>query len=323
VGDETRARILRAAEELGWRPSVPARALTQARAGAVGLVLVREPDCLEFDGFFVRFLTGVERTLAVRGYGLLLQVLSLRVPGSLEAYRRLLGTGRVDGVLVTDVVLDDRGTTCLWRAACRRRWPAGRSATARSPPWSCSTRTVWRRSSRPDRPRSPSRRVHRQRPRVRVRGDATSRVDEHASPRRSRAGTVGLVVPEDAFARAATARLVNAHHRPTAIVYMSDMLALAGIGVAHDLGLDVPGDICIAGFDDSPVARLSSPPLTTVRVDYAGFGEAAAALLPALIEGAPPPPFEPAAPELVVRGSTAPRPAELVMPARRRRTGRR
>src|SRR5215216_2450546 len=86
VAEETRARILRAAEELGWRPSGPARALTQARAGAIGLVLMRQPDRLEFDDFFVRFLTGIERTLAAGDYGLLLQVLSLDLRGSLDAY---------------------------------------------------------------------------------------------------------------------------------------------------------------------------------------------------------------------------------------------
>ena len=69
VADETRARILRAAEELGWQPSFPARALTKARTGAVGLVLVRRSDQLEVDDFFVRFLAGVERALAPRDYG--------------------------------------------------------------------------------------------------------------------------------------------------------------------------------------------------------------------------------------------------------------
>src|SRR5919108_3429742 len=107
VGDETRARILRAAEELGWRPSVPARALTRARAGAIGLVLVRQPDHLEFDDFFVRFLAGVERTLTTRDYGLLLQVVTRDGSGSLDAYRNLVGSRRVDGMLLTDVEFDD------------------------------------------------------------------------------------------------------------------------------------------------------------------------------------------------------------------------
>src|SRR5215216_177055 len=86
VGEETRTRILRAAEELGWRPSAPARALTQARAGAIGLVLERQSDHLEVDAFFVCFLAGVERTLAARDYALLLQVVSPNGSDSLDAY---------------------------------------------------------------------------------------------------------------------------------------------------------------------------------------------------------------------------------------------
>jgi DNA-binding LacI/PurR family transcriptional regulator len=81
VGEETRARILHAAEELDWRPSGPARALSQVRAGAMGLVLVPEFDHLELDDFFVRFLAGVERTLAGGDYALLLQVVS-RTPAA-------------------------------------------------------------------------------------------------------------------------------------------------------------------------------------------------------------------------------------------------
>jgi DNA-binding LacI/PurR family transcriptional regulator len=121
-------------------------------------------------------------------------------------------------------------------------------------------------------------------------------------------GLSASVVPEDAAARAATARMLEAPHTPTAIVYTSDLLALAGLSVARERGLAVPGDISIAGFDDSPLASLSSPPLTTVRVDHGGFGEAAAAVLLAEIDGAEPPPFELASPELIVRSSTGPAP---------------
>src|ERR687890_456291 len=64
VAEETRARILAAAEELGWRPSAHARALTEARARAIGLLLSRPVEQLEVDPFFVRFLAGIERTLA-------------------------------------------------------------------------------------------------------------------------------------------------------------------------------------------------------------------------------------------------------------------
>jgi LacI family repressor for deo operon, udp, cdd, tsx, nupC, and nupG len=307
VSQETRARILRAADELGWYPSGPARALTRARAGAIGLVLVRQPHRLEFDDFFVRFLAGVQRTLTARDYSLLLHVQPPEAGGGVEAYRRLVGSGRVDGMLLTDVAFEDPRfellaesglpTVVAGRPLGDSPFPAVETRHAEgiakvvnhlitlghqsvafiggNPNFEyvASRRTVWMKTLR----------------------------DAGLEP-----GLSASIVPEDTAGLAATARLLQSDSRPTAIVYTSDMLALAGAGVARKLKFLIPGDISIVGFDDSPVAALSSPPLTTVRVDYAGFGEAAAALLLAEIDGAPPPPFEPAAPELVVRGSTSP-----------------
>ena len=60
-----------------------------------------------------------------------------------------------------------------------------------------------------------------------------------------------------------------------------------------------------SGFDDSPLAALATPALTSVRVDYAEFGAAAAGALLAAIGGEPAPAYSPSPPELVVRASTA------------------
>jgi DNA-binding LacI/PurR family transcriptional regulator len=91
----------------------------------------------------------------------------------------------------------------------------------------------------------------------------------------------------------------------TAVVCTSDALALALIAVARQRGLAVPDDLSVTGFDDSPLAALSSPPLTSVRVDYAEFGAAAAALLLSAVAEEPAPDYRPSPPELVVRASTA------------------
>jgi DNA-binding LacI/PurR family transcriptional regulator len=90
----------------------------------------------------------------------------------------------------------------------------------------------------------------------------------------------------------------------TAIVHTSDVLAAAAQAAARERGIEVS----ISGFDDSPLAALASPPLTSVRVDYAQFGEAAAAALLAAIDGEPVPAFRGAPPQLVVRASTGPPP---------------
>jgi DNA-binding LacI/PurR family transcriptional regulator len=93
---------------------------------------------------------------------------------------------------------------------------------------------------------------------------------------------------------------------PTAIVCASDVLALVAGLAAGSRGLGVPGDVSITGFDDSPLAALASPALTSVRVDYAEFGEAATGALLAQIGSEPAPAYSPSPPALVVRASTAP-----------------
>jgi DNA-binding LacI/PurR family transcriptional regulator len=305
VADATRERILRVADELHWRPSAPARALTHARAGAIGLVLERRSDQLELDDFFVRFLAGVERILSARECALLLQVIPPDARDRLDAYRRVIATGRVDGMLLTDVVLDDPRLELLAESGMP-------TVVAGDTFGTCPLPTVETQHARGMTELVDHLIALGHRAVSFIGGDP---VYEHVAARRwawmdamRKAGLdPGLSassVPEDAAARAATARLLQGSRRPTAIVYTSDSLALAGLGVARDLGLAVPADVSIAGFDDSPLASLSSPPLTTVRVDYAEFGEAAAATLLAEIDGLPRPQFEPTPPKLVVRYST-------------------
>jgi DNA-binding LacI/PurR family transcriptional regulator len=105
---------------------------------------------------------------------------------------------------------------------------------------------------------------------------------------------------------AATRALLDLADPPTAIVYASDVMAIAGMGVAIGLGLQVPGDLSVTGFDDVPLAAHVSPPLTTVRQDALGWGRAAAEVLLAVGEGRPATDVElpPAAP--LFRASTGP-----------------
>jgi DNA-binding LacI/PurR family transcriptional regulator len=310
VGDETRARILRVARELGWEPSVPARALTHARNGAIGIVLVRRSSDLEADNFFVRFLAGVQRRLATHDYGALVQVVAPEGgDGGLEVYRRLVKSRRVDGILLTDVLLEDPRLDLIAESGL----PA---VVAGRPLGGCPLPVVETEHARgmavlvEHLIRLGHRSV------AFVGGDPAY---EYVATRRTawietmrgaglEPGLSASAFPEDPAGRDATARLLHATRRPTAVVYTNDLLALAGLDVARQLGIDVPGDVSIAGFDDSPLAALSTPPLTTVRVDYSGFGEAAAAALLAEIDGAPRPRFDPAAPELIMRGSSAPPP---------------
>lgn len=96
--------------------------------------------------------------------------------------------------------------------------------------------------------------------------------------------------------------------RPTALLAMTDVLALGAIDAAHELGFTVPDDVSVVGFDDIEEARRSTPPLTTVRQGLFEQGRHAAALALAMVAGGVTP-DEAFPTELVVRGSTAPPPA--------------
>jgi DNA-binding LacI/PurR family transcriptional regulator len=92
----------------------------------------------------------------------------------------------------------------------------------------------------------------------------------------------------------------------TAVFAGNDQMALGFVHACHDLGLDVPGDVSVVGFDDIPEAAHFAPPLTTVRQDFAEIGRRAISLLLAELDGAPAHGNAQVAPELVVRRSTGP-----------------
>ncbi|WP_433467483.1 LacI family DNA-binding transcriptional regulator [Spirillospora sp. CA-128828] len=98
--------------------------------------------------------------------------------------------------------------------------------------------------------------------------------------------------------RAADAALATG---ATAVVAFSDHVALGVLARLDELGVGVPGEVSLTGFDDTSLSRLVSPRLTTVRVSKQDLGRRAWELL-----GAPAPDVITIAPELVVRASTAP-----------------
>jgi DNA-binding LacI/PurR family transcriptional regulator len=84
--------------------------------------------------------------------------------------------------------------------------------------------------------------------------------------------------------RAALA-LLAATPRPTAVLAMSDELALGVLGAARELNLRVPHDLSVLGWDDSPSARSSDPALTTVAQSLHDQGRTCARLLIAATRG--------------------------------------
>ena len=110
--------------------------------------------------------------------------------------------------------------------------------------------------------------------------------------------------------------------RPTAVLAMSDAIAIGVLRAAADLGIDVPGELSVVGFDDVDMAAFINPPLTTVHPPVRRKGEEAVRLLLSVIER------RTSAPEhrrlethLIVRASTGPAPARTRDAIRRRAAG--
>ena len=107
--------------------------------------------------------------------------------------------------------------------------------------------------------------------------------------------------------REAAPDVLSAASRPTAIVAANDLVALGVLDVADGMGLRCPEDLSVIGFNDMAFIDRLRPPLTSVRIDEYELGLQASKLLLSVIE-------DPSskrktvmlAPELVVRGSTAP-----------------
>ena len=266
-------------------------------------MLERDPAQLEVDSFFVRFLSGVERALAPADYALLLQLVPPGGASARGAYERLAAAGRVDGFLLTDVEVDDPRFALL-EAAGLPVVIAGR------PVAECPFRLGRDRARRGHgrRRRAPRRARPRADRVLRRARRATSTCRRALACWRATLAAAGLepgpVVHAEPSGVAAERALEG---RPTAVVCTSDVLALAVVAAARERGLAVPGDVSVTGFDDSPLAALSSPAADVGarrlrRVRRGGRRRAAGRDRRRAGAGR----TSPSAPELVVRASSGP-----------------
>jgi DNA-binding LacI/PurR family transcriptional regulator len=305
VSEETRQRVLRLALEMGWHPNSAAKALSGARAGAFGLVLARPAHTLGVEPFFMKLISGMESAMASSQTALLLQV----VPdhdAEIATYRRWWAERRVDGVFLIDLCRDDKRVPVLEEL----RLPA---MVVGGPGHHGTLPGVWIDDA-----------------------GAMAMVMEYLAALRHRriarvGGVPGMLHTEmrtEAFETVAarlglawsttistdytpeqgaqvTRRLLSSSSPPTAIIYDNDVMAVAGVSVAHEMGVHVPSDVSIMAWDDSVLCEITHPPLTAVSRDITAYGVQVASNLLALLTGEVVTETEEDPPRLVVRGSTA------------------
>lgn len=111
--------------------------------------------------------------------------------------------------------------------------------------------------------------------------------------------------PKIAGGRGAAAKLLRQHPELDALVGFNDTMAMGGLLACRDLGLPVPGDVAIIGYDGIPFGAIANPPLTTIVQDRVGMADAAFRALLSCVEDGTPPEGEVLIwpPELLIRES--------------------
>ncbi|SER61779.1 LacI family DNA-binding transcriptional regulator [Lentzea albida] len=269
--------------------------------GAVGLVLARPARLLGVEPFFMEFIAGIEERLAERDLSVLLHVVADH-GAEIAAYRRWAARGLVDAVVVVNPVADDPRPPVLAEIALPavvvgddpvlpsvRTDHAGPVAEALGHLLGLGHRRIARVTG-------PSALLHtRARTEALLAGCA-------------RAGVEPVLVEgdysEEAGAKLTTA-LLTGPEPPTAILYDNDVMAVAGLAAAAELGVAVPDHLSLVAWDDSTLCRLASPALTTMSVDVHQFGVSVAESVLERIDGVPVVPRWSPTARFVPRGTTA------------------
>ncbi|MBF9066608.1 LacI family DNA-binding transcriptional regulator [Streptacidiphilus fuscans] len=323
VSPATRERIRRLADQLGWRPSVAARALAGEGSATVGLVFARSISPLGVSSFFLQLMVGIQEALSHRGFGLLFQVVD-GPDAECAAYRRMWAEHRVDGVLVVDPRLDDPRFEVLAELGlpavvigALTRSTNETEAESESDGGRLRVSQVWADDARAMAEIVDHLHELGHRRIVHIAGPAElAHTQRRVQSLRHEAERLGLVDARSIITDysedegvAATVSVLAERVRPTAIVYDSDVQAVAALGAAAERRLSVPDDLSVVAWDDSVLCRSTRPRLAALVRDTVGFGRRAAEELLDLLDGGPAVTTEFDRPHLVPRGSIGPAPA--------------
>ncbi|HYX88714.1 MAG TPA: LacI family DNA-binding transcriptional regulator [Gaiellaceae bacterium] len=315
VSQKVRERVLAAAEELGYAgPDPTARRLRTGRAGVLGLIFTERLGYAFTDPAAPAFLRGVAWGMEEARTGLLM----IPTSSSPEVATTAVRDAAVDGFIVYSAPRNDPRVD----AAVARGLPVvtvDQPRGAQTPFVGIDDRAAARSAA------EHLRKLGHERVAVLsfvTAADAGGTLVFDVAEERLAGYREGLGsawqddavrtcrpnVPEPAYA--AALELLRGSERPTAIIAMTDALALGVLQAAAELRIAVPGALSVVGFDDSPAAALANPPLTTVAQPHEEKGRLAAEwLINDIARGAGPGRRRRHAllpTSLVVRDSTAP-----------------
>ncbi len=278
VSADTKQRVRRAADVLGYVPSETGRALSSGRTWRVGL-LVTDLD----NQFYSHVISPMHHELESLGYQLVLQTES---SDSGRVAERLIANS-LDGVLLATTT----STSVLPIRLRDRRIPFvyfNRTTDAVE----ADSATVDPRAGLTELAEEIVALGHRRIGAI-FGPINTSTAEARERALRSALDRHGLVIPDELSVRGpfdfdtgyqGAQQLLGLTNPPTVIICGNDVVALGALNAARELGLDVPGQVSVVGFDDLPQAAWALVQLTTVNYDLQAMARKAASLLVARIE---------------------------------------
>ena len=280
---KTRERVLSVVQELGYAPNFGARALAARRTNTIGAIIPTMENAI-----FARGLQAFQEELAEHGLTLLVASSSYRPELEEQQIRTLLARG-ADALLLIGFERSQAVYDFLERRsvpfiiAWAHREGAGQIAIGfdnRKPMRELGDRVFGlghRRLAIITAPRTVNDRAR----------DRVSGILEAARTHGVQEREVRIIETEYSVENGAKAmgQLMAMTPRPTAVMCGNDVLAVGAIGMARTLGLAIPGDVSVTGFDDIELARIVMPSLTTVHVPHREMGRQAARRIAGLLAG--------------------------------------
>ncbi|HEY5980764.1 MAG TPA: LacI family DNA-binding transcriptional regulator [Microlunatus sp.] len=286
VSEETKQRVRQAAKALGYVPSETGRALSSGRTRRIGLLLTD----LE-NQFYPHVIAPMHHELEAFGYQLVLQT---ETTDTATVAERLISNG-LDGVLLATTTVDsvvpvrlrDRGVPFVYFNRTADAMEADSATVDPVPGMSEVAGEIaalgHRRVGAIFGPRNTSTALRREtalRDALDEQGLAIGAAMTHRGPFDFDTGYDG------------TRLLLGRDPRPTVIICGNDVVALGALNAAKDLGVDVPGEVSMVGFDNLPAAAWPLIQLTTVAFDLDAMARKAASLLVRRVEADELEPYE-------------------------------
>ncbi len=285
VRPQVRERVLQVIREHDYAPNAAARSLASARSRVISALIPRSAAQIFADPFFPTIIQGISESCAANGYFLMLAMLTAELEQGF--YNQVLRGRYVDGLIMLSHDIDDPLLPQLLRD------PTPLVLIGRHPYLSG---LAWVDVENRDGARQATNHLiklgHRRIATITGPLMMTAGLDRRDGYKQAlvEAGIPiepELIVEGDFTQEGgyqAMQQVINLPERPRATFVASDAMALGALHALREVGLHVPRDMAIVGYDDLPVAVQTTPALTTVRQPIAQMGAAAVRTLIEQIE---------------------------------------